>query len=320
MTNNKHLILGFTGGIGRAVALALSNRGVPITAMVRNKDKAHVYAQGIEGIELIQGDASNEADLDNAMKNVSTVYYCVNIPYHLWEEQALRLFHNCLSNAIKNKVKLIFPGNVYVYGHAKYNPVNELHPHAAHTKKGQIRMEMEEMMALARKDQGLDYTIVRMPDFYGPFVVNTFSEQLYINALKGKKLRWIGDLDVPVELIYIEDGGKAMTEAALNKKSAGEVYNIPGAEATTARKYLSEIVEQTNSKSKISTFNSDFLFSIIGLFSHIVGEVKEMLYLKREKLLLDGEKYRKELGEIPVTSYKDGVAATLKWIKSFYRL
>lgn len=320
MNSSKHLILGFTGGIGRAVGLALSKRGVPIRAMVRNKDKAHVYAQGIEGIELMEGDASNEADLDNAMKNVSMVYYCINIPYHLWEKQALRLFHNCLSYAIKNKVKLIFPGNVYVYGHAKYNPVNELHPHAAHTKKGQIRMEMEEMMALARKDQGLDYTIVRMPDFYGPFVVNTFSEQLYINAINGKKLRWIGDLDTPIELIFIEDGGEAMVEAALSKKSSGEVFNIPGAEATSARKYLNEIVDQADSSSKIATFNSDFLFSLIGLFSPVVGEVKEMLYLKREKLLLDGEKYHQTIGEIPSTPYEDGVTATLKWVKRFYKL
>jgi len=27
-----------------------------------------------------------------------------------------------------------------------------------------------------------------MPDFYGPYVINTYSEKFYINALKGKNL------------------------------------------------------------------------------------------------------------------------------------
>jgi nucleoside-diphosphate-sugar epimerase len=319
-TDNTQLILGFTGGIGRAVALALSKRKIPIKALVRNKEKAEKYAKGINNIQLIEGDAGNDDDVKQVMKGVSVVYYCVNIPYPQWEEKALKLFYTCMSKAVKSKVKLIFPGNVYVYGHAKYNPVNEKHPHAAHTKKGQIRMEMEEMMALARKDKDLDYTIVRMPDFYGPFVINSFSEELYINAIKGKSLRWIGNLDAEVELIYIEDGGEAMVQAALDENSGGEVYNIPGCDITTARKYLTEITSQAGSKSKASTLNANLIFDLLGLFMPMISEVKEMLYLKREKLILDGKKFQDNIGPIPATDYQSGIGKTLDWVKDFYQL
>jgi NAD(P)-dependent dehydrogenase (short-subunit alcohol dehydrogenase family) len=57
-SNNKQLILGFTGGIGRAVAVALTKRNIPVVALVRNTEKAAGYAAGIEGLELIEGDAS----------------------------------------------------------------------------------------------------------------------------------------------------------------------------------------------------------------------------------------------------------------------
>jgi nucleoside-diphosphate-sugar epimerase len=317
-SDKTQLILGFTGGIGRAVALALNKRNIPTKALVRNPEKARKYAEGLSNLEIIPGDASVLEDVDRAMKDVSVVYYCVNIPYQAWEKSAIKLFYNCLSSAAKHKVKLIFPGNVYVYGHAKYNPVNEIHPHAAHTKKGQIRMEMEEMMAMARKDQELDYTIVRMPDFYGPFVINTFSEQLYINALRNKKLQWIGDLDAEIEMIYIEDGGEAMVMAASSDNSHGEVFNIPGSSVTTASKYMAEIVKQAGSSSKITTFNSELLFNLIGLFSPIVREVKEMLYLKREKLILDGSKFKDKIGVIPSTDYTTGVRNTLNWVREFY--
>jgi nucleoside-diphosphate-sugar epimerase len=319
-SNNTHLIIGFTGGIGRAVALALNKRNIPTKVLARNPEKARKYADGFSNLEIIAGDASEIADVDRAMEGVSVVYYCVNIPYPAWEKSAIKLFYNCLSSAVKHNVKLVFPGNVYVYGHAKYNPVNEIHPHAAHTKKGQVRMEMEEMMAMARKDQGLDYTIVRMPDFYGPFVINTFSEQLYINALRNKKLQWIGDLHTEIELIYIEDGGEAMLMAALSDKSNGEVFNIPGSDVTTAHNYLSEIINQAGSKGKITTFNSELLFTVIGLFSPMVREVKEMLYLKREKLILDGSKFNDTIGTIPATGYSEGVAKTLEWVKGFYKI
>lgn len=319
-TDNTQLILGFTGGIGRAAALALSNKGIPIRALVRDKQKAEKYAKGLQNLEIIVGDAGEETDVDKAMKGVDAVYYCVNVPYPQWEERAIKLFYTCMSSAIKHKVKLIFPGNVYVYGHAKYNPVNEKHPHAAHTKKGQIRMEMEEMMAIAKKDQGLDYTIVRMPDFYGPYVINTFSEKLYQQALKGKSLQWVGNLDAQIELIFIEDGGAAMVMAALNSNSHGEVFNIPGVSATTARQYLSEIVKQAGTRSKISTLNSNLIFELVGLFLPIIRELKEMLYLKREKLILDGTKFKNSIGPLPTTEYITGIKKTLDWVRGFYSI
>jgi nucleoside-diphosphate-sugar epimerase len=319
-TEQAHLILGLTGGIGRATALALSKRNIPIKALVRNKSKALKYTEGIDNVDLLTGDASDSDDLAVAFEGVSTVYYCVNIPYPQWDNLAISLLSKCVDAAVSYKTKLVFPGNVYVYGHAKYNPVDEKHPHAAHTKKGGIRMEMEEMLYLAKKNKGLDYTIIRMPDFYGPFVVNTFSEQLYINAIKGKTLRWIGDLDIETELIFIEDGGEAMVLAGLSDKSSGEVFNIPAVHVTTARKYLGEIVKLAGSSSKLSTLNSDFIFKIAGLFNSTIREVLEMLYLKREKLILKGSKFEERIAPLPATSYESGIKKTLAWTKDYYGL
>lgn len=316
--NPTHLILGFTGGIGHAVAVALSKRNISIKVLVRNADKAKKYTDGIKNLEIIQGDASKTEDLKKAFQKIDVVYYCINVPYHHWEKHALQLLKNCVDAAVEHKVKFVFPGNVYVYGHARYNPVDEKHPHIAHTKKGLIRMEMEEMLVLAHKEHGLEYTNIRMPDFYGPYVVNGFSEKVYINAMKGKSLQWIGNLDMDIEFIYIEDGGEAMVTAALSDKSNGEVFNIPGVEITTSRKYLSEIVNQAGTKSKISTMNFDFIFKLIGLFNPVVKELVEMLYLKREKLILKGSKFEEMIGSMPATDYKTGISKTLDWARDFY--
>ena len=320
MNTTTHLILGLTGGIGRAVANSLSNRNIPMKALVRNGGKAAKYIEGIQNIEIVEGDASNPDDLKKAFEGINIVYYCLNVPYNQWEQKALRLLKSCVDAAVKHNAKLIFPGNVYVYGHAKYNPVDEKHPHAAHTKKGQIRMEMEEMLALAKKENGLEYTILRMPDFYGPFVINEFSEQLFVNALQGSTARWIGNLDIDQELIFIEDGGEAMITAALNEKANGEIFNIPGVSPIQPRKFIEEIFREVGYKPKIGTLNSDVLFKIIGLFNPVVKELVEMLYLKRERLLLNGKKYQDFFGTLPATSYSTGIEKTLAWAKDFYHL
>ncbi|MCG8308149.1 MAG: NAD-dependent epimerase/dehydratase family protein [Cytophagales bacterium] len=320
MKNQTHLILGFTGGIGRAVAHALSKRDISIKVLVRDRKKAEKYANGLKNLHIVEGDAANPGDLKKTFEEADIVHYCINMPYHQWEAKALRLLKNCVDAAVGHKIKLVFPGNVYVYGHARYNPVDEKHPHAAHTKKGQIRMEMEEMLALARKDEGLDYTIIRMPDFYGPYVINGFSEQLFINAIKGKILRWVGNLDVELEMIYIEDAGESMVMAALNDQSNGEVFNVPGQGITSSRKFLQEIVDASGVRSKFGTVNSDLFFKIFGLFNPVVKELVEMLYLKREKLILSGQKFNNVIGPIPSTDYSTGIAKTLAWAKEHYSL
>ncbi len=318
--NPTHLILGFTGGIGHAVALDLSKRNISVKAMIRDKAKAQKYINGLNNLMLISGDASNPGDLKKAFRGIDVVHYCINVPYPQWEKNALQLLKKCIYAAIEGKVKLIFPGNVYVYGHAKRNPVGEDHPHNPHTKKGRIRKEMEKLLHLAHVENGLDYTIVRMPDFYGPFVINTFSEQLYVKAIEGKSLQWIGDLDAEIELIFIEDGGEAMVMAAVSDKSNGQAFNIPGEKVTTARIYLSEIVKQAGRNSKIGTLNFKLVFILVGLFNPLVKELTEMLYLKREKLILKGEKFTEMIGPLPSTEYKTGIARTLNWAKKFYKL
>ncbi|GAB6283520.1 MAG: NAD-dependent epimerase/dehydratase family protein [Ignavibacterium sp.] len=316
----KNLIVGFTGGIGRATAKALIESNESVIGFARNIDKAKKYAIRLDNLELIQGDASKKEYLEKAIDGVDKLFYCANIPYNKWEKEAVSLFSVSVDLAIKHNLKLIFPGNVYIYGYAKFNPVNEKHPHQAHTKKGKIRIEMEKKLEEASKQFNLNYTIVRFPDFYGPYVINGFSEQIFIKALKGEKINWFGDLNIPIEFIFIEDAGKAMAMAALSEKSNCKSFNVPGFAETTALNILKEIVNQSKKNSKISALNSDLIFSLIGLLNPIAKEFKEMLYLKRTKLILDGSLFKETFGILPTTEYEEGIRKTLQWCKDFFKV
>lgn len=320
MSFEKCLVVGATGGIGRAAVKALVEKGSPVRVLVRNKQKAEKYFFGMKKVEIFEGDASKIEDVRKSIKGCSVLFYCANVLYTEWIEKARPLLQISLDAAAETKARFVFPGNVYVYGHAQYNPVDEKHPHVAHTIKGKIRIDMEEMINKYSSEKSLQFTIVRFPDFYGPYVVNGFSEKAYLNSLEGKSLLWIGAKDVPLEYIFIEDAGKCLVEAGLSEKGINQEFNVPATKPITNKDYLEMISKFGGAYSKLQILNSTLIFTVIGFFNKLIKEVAEMLYLKREELILDGTKFKNTFGFLPGTSYEEGVKKTFDWVKAFYKV
>jgi nucleoside-diphosphate-sugar epimerase len=316
---SRNIVIGATGGIGRAVVKALYERGEQVTVFVRKREKAEKYFSEFPNIEIIEGNAFSSFDVEQACFKKQNVFYCCNIPYPEWKFDAKKLLRISLHAAIIAKAKFIFPGNVYVYGKAQTNPVNENHQWNAHTRKGKIRIEMENIIKERANERHGKYCIVRFPDFYGPYVVNGFSEKLYLNAKEGKKLLWIGNPKTVTEYVYIEDAGKALVEAALSNKSDNQEFNFPSNAPCTNKEYLDTIIKVSGKKSKTHFLNSGILFFMLGLFNKNINELKEMLYLKKKKLVLDGHKFKSTFGFLSETDLESGVKKTFEWTNNFFK-
>jgi nucleoside-diphosphate-sugar epimerase len=307
------LVLGATGSIGHWVVEKLLDGRSHVRVMVRDPAKLKQFSN-MERVEVVQGDATNISDVKKAVTGADSVYYCVNVPYPEWKLKLIPMLQNTITAARESKPKVMFPGNVYVYGHAQSDLVREDHPFAAHTRKGKIRIRMEQMLNDAWKSEKIPYTIVRFPDFYGPFVVNDLYAPIFRNALQGRSMTWYGNLDVPFEFAYIEDAAEALVMAGLDNSTSGESYNVPGVEVTTPRRWLELVASAAGTKAKIRTVPK-FMIALAGIPNPLVREFYEMLYLKRERLILDGTKFRNKFGRIPTTSYEDGIKKTLDWFR-----
>jgi 6-phosphogluconate dehydrogenase (decarboxylating) len=55
---------------------------------------------------------------------------------------------------------------------------------------------------------------------------------------------------------------------------------------------------------------------LAGLFNKDLKEMREMLYLREDPVILDGTKYEKEIGKIPKTSYETGIKETFHFLKN----
>ena len=317
---SKALVIGATGGIGRATVKSLIEKGIDVRVFVRSKEKAEKYFSEFKNIEVVAGSGENKNDLQQACEGIQYAFYCLNVPYTEWSQKAVRYLENALQAALFSNARFVFVGNVYIYGHAKYNPVDEKHPHDPHTRKGKIRAEMENLIKNYSEEKGLKYTITRFPDFYGPYVVNGFSEKLFINALGGKKMLWIGDKIIPKEYIFIEDAGKCLADSGISDKGINQEFNVPSCGVISNKDYLEMISKLGGSNSKYTLLNNDLVFATLSIFNPIIREVKEMLYLKREELFLDGTKFKNAFGYMPSTTYENGIKKTFDWVKNFYAL
>jgi nucleoside-diphosphate-sugar epimerase len=320
MSNKKILVVGATGGIGRSTVKSLVEAGHSVRVLVRNKEKAKKYFSEFDALEIFEGDASNYGSVYNAAAETSAMFYCLNIPYLEWYEKAILYLTNALDTAAEHNLRFVFPGNVYLYGHAKYNHVDEKHPHDPHTRKGKIRAQMEALIKKYSQTKNLEFTIVRFPDFYGPFVINGFSELIFINSLKGKKLIWVGDKVVPKEYIFIEDAGKCIVDAGLSEKGKNQEFNVPSCGTISNKDFLGLISKCGGKNSKVQLINNNFVFSALGMVSPVIKELIEMLYLKREEFFLDGTKFKNTFGYLPSTDYETGIKKTFEWVKSFYKI
>lgn len=162
------LIIGATGGIGGEMALALLARGWRVRGLNRAPAKAARATPHLKGIEWIKGDAMKTADVVAAAKDADLIFHGANPPgYKNWQGTALPMLESSIAAAKSAGARLAFPGTVYNFAPATFPLVAEDAPQKPLTRKGKIRVAMEQRLAEAAAS-GTQVIIVRAGDFFGP--------------------------------------------------------------------------------------------------------------------------------------------------------
>src|SRR5262245_50713119 len=166
MTNTcSALILGATGGIGGEVALALLDRGWRVCSLHRQPGLAKRKTPKLDQVQWIAGDAMRREDVVAAAEGVEVIVHGVNPPgYRNWRGLALPMLENSIAAAKAAGAHLMFPGTVYNFGPDAFPNLTERSPQNPLTRKGKIRVEMEQRLEAASRD-GVPTLIVRAGDF-----------------------------------------------------------------------------------------------------------------------------------------------------------
>lgn len=191
----KALVLGASGGMGYALVKELAEQGVQTVALARTEEKLNRLFKEMENVRIAVGNVNKIEDIIDAGKDVDVIFHAVNIPYPEWATGQSIIMENILAAAKALKAKLAIVDNIYAYGRGDGRKIDESYPKRPHTKKGNIRLEMEHMVNQAR-ERGVQSLIAHFPDFYGPHASNTVLHHTLETILSGKRAIFVGRQDV----------------------------------------------------------------------------------------------------------------------------
>ncbi len=157
-----------------------------------------------------------------------------------------------LELARKNAFKtLIQFSSSEVYGTAKYIPMDESHPIDPTTPYAASKAATDQMTISYQRTFGLDASIVRPFNTYGPRQ-NAKGDFLALipltmtRILKNEDLVINGDGNQTRDWIHVEDTARGAVEAAKHESTRGKVINIGSGREVTINEIVRLIVEHTN--------------------------------------------------------------------------
>ena len=209
------LILGANGRLGSAAAGAFAAAGWQVLAQLRRTPNA-TLAGTVQRVDVALADT---AALVAAARGARVVVHAVNPPYTRWEAEALPALRSGLAVAEQLGAHFMLPGNVYNFGEQMPALLSEDTPQQPSTRKGEIRVEMEQLMAQRAAGGGCTASVVRAGDFFGSGSGSWF-DQAIVKSLRAGKLVYPGPLHVPHAWAYLPDLARAFVRVAQQQEHA----------------------------------------------------------------------------------------------------
>lgn len=320
--NNKlkmktdYLVTGSTGSIGYAFTKALLENKISTTVLVRDKQKTIKLFDNTDLLEIIEGDVMDVELLKEISNNKKYIFHGINYPYDQWAGNMTAATENIIEAASQNKATIIFPGNIYEFGNVK-EITEDMVPNPT-TKKGKIRLELFEMLKSAAHEGKCKVIFMRLPDFYGPNVVNGLITRLFGHAVKNKTMNWLIRSDIPHQFVYTPDAARLMLKLCIKTDMPDfALFNYGGMIVPSLNDFANEIAKQSGSPSKLQNLPK-FMMNIMALFMPVMKELKENYYLFEYPVILNDDKIRKVFPDFKFTSQEKSIAETLKWFKENY--
>jgi UDP-glucose 4-epimerase len=206
---------------------------------------------------------------------------------------ALGLLQACIRHGVRKFVYASTGGALY--GEGRQLPATEEHPVNPESPYGVSKHTLEHYLYLWKLLHGLDYTVLRYPNVYGPRQ-NPHGEA-GVNAifillmLQGKRPRIFGTGEQVRDYLYVMDVVEG-NELALAQGS-GEMVNLGTGIGTSVNDIFREL-------KAIVGFTGDPVYEAAR-----PGEV--------QRIYLDATKAKQVLGWTPGMSFRDGLAQTVAW-------
>jgi UDP-glucose 4-epimerase len=208
----------------------------------------------------------------------------------------IELLQACRRHGVRKVVYASTGGALY--GEGRVLPATEDHPVNPEAPYGASKHTLEHYLYIWRLLHGLDYTVLRYPNVYGPRQ-NPHGEAgvnaIFIGLmLRGERPRIFGTGEQVRDYLYVEDVVEANVRAL--DRGGGEVVNLGTGIGTSVNDIFREL-------KAILGFAGEPLYEAAR-----PGEV--------QKIYLDAARAERVLGWVPTTRFRAGLEKTVAWSRA----
>lgn len=300
----RHVVLGGNGVVGRETINALREGGHEVAVVGRTP------AQHPDASSMV-ADLRDAASANRAIEAADVAYLAVGLPYRtrVWRRDWPTILANTIQACIASGVHLVYFDNVYAYGRVD-GPMTEATPIRPSSSKGEIRAGLLRMLEAGRQ-RGLEYTVGRSADFYGPgATTSVFNAMALDRVAAGQEPTWLLDSSQPHSMTYTPDIGSALRILGTDARARGGVWHLPTAAARTGDEYLAMATEW-KLRHRVMTMAT---LRVGSVFISSAREALELSYQNTLPYVFDSTRFETTFGVTP-TPYPEGIANTLQAIR-----
>lgn len=278
------LILGASGKIGSRAADAFWDAGWE----VRQYDRA-------------------SGDMVQAALGADVIVNGLNPPaYHDWERTIPEITNQVIAAAKASGATVIIPGNIYNFGNQP-GILDENTAQTPHTKKGRVRVEMEESYRVS----GVQTIVLRAGNFIDPDGNGDIMSMLVMRDIAKGKITAAADPKTLQAYAYVPDWGRAAVQLAEQRTTLAQFEDIPfpGHAFTTADLHAC-VSARSNRKVSINRFPW-WIMTMLSPFWELAREMREMRYLYQMPHQIGAAKFNRLLPNFKPTDLEDVMLAGL---------
>ena len=221
---------------------------------------------------------------------------------------------NTIAAAEKAGATILFPANVYVFSIASPQLVDEKTPRTPTTRKGKVRLEMEQMLEEAATRRGVRVIALRAGDYFGPGVKSSwFAQAMAKGGHSAKFICTLTPAGIGHAWAYLPDIAEAFARLVDRRTELPAFTLLPlGGHADRTGRMMAEAVQRVLGQPPQPIWSFPWVMLWLGApFSALLREALEMTWLWKTTLLLDNTALHRLIGEVPLTPLDEAVKAAL---------
>ncbi|MFT4601107.1 MAG: nucleoside-diphosphate-sugar epimerase [Arenicella sp.] len=261
----KILLTGGAGNIGSALSRKLLENGENELVVVDNLSTGSFdkLPEAQERFKFIKADTNNRREMSDVMlanKFDYVFHYAALVGVKRTQDNPVKVLEDI--EGIKNILTLskntgvqrfFFSSSSEVYGEPVSIPQNEeTTPLNSRVPYAVVKNVGEAYCKSFQQEYGLDYTIFRFFNTYGPHQTTDFViSKFLVKALKGEDISIYGEGSQTRTFCYVDDNIEATMIALNENKFVNDVVNVGGAKIYSILELANKIIEITGSSSKL---------------------------------------------------------------------